>query len=338
VDATVIVPTHNRCDALLGTLGALARVDYPPGRWEALVVDDGSSDDTEEATRTFAEGHPSLPVRYQRQSNAGPAAARNRGAGLARGNILVFIDNDIIVEPSFLRAHLEAHTAHSRSWIVGRITHPAAMRETPFGRYRDDCWEAFHGAHRTAGVQETAGMSAANVSMPAADFRRLGGFDEDFTIASSEDWDLGMRARRSGIRVLYHPGIQVLHNDWAGSLEQFCRRQMLYSISVVLLWQKSGEDGPRTALVRENAPVAWGRDPSRLVAKKAVKAALATRPGRWGVHAGCRLAERLAPDTRWSRRFYDAAVAIAIFRGVREGLRRYGPRAVNAEAPVPMGS
>jgi GT2 family glycosyltransferase len=325
VDASVIIPTYNRRAALLETLEALARVDYPTGRWEVVVVDDGSSDDTEEAIEAWVEEHPSLAVRYQRQSNAGPAAARNRGASMARGEMLIFIDNDIIVEPTFVRAHLEAYAAHPRSWILGRITHPEAMRATPFGRYRDDCWEAFHAAHPGAAVQETAGMSAANVSIPAADFRRLGGFDEDFTIASSEDWDLGMRARRAGIRVLYHPGIKVLHNDWACSLERFCRRQTLYSISDVLLWQKYGDDSPRAALICENAPIAWGRDPARLLAKKAVKTVLATGLGRWGMHAGCCLAERLAPDARWSRRFYDAAVAIAIFQGVREGLRQYGP-------------
>jgi GT2 family glycosyltransferase len=332
VDASVIIPTYNRRDALLETLGALARVNYPPDRWEAVVVDDGSSDDTEEAIQAWAVGQPSLTVRYQRQSNAGPAAARNRGAGAARGETLIFIDNDIIVEPSFVRTHLEAHAAYPGSWILGRITHPEAMRATPFGRYRDDCCEGFHAAHPAAGVQETVGMSAQNVSIPAADFRRLGGFDEDFTIASSEDWDLGMRARRAGIRVLYHPGIKVLHNDWACSLEQFCRRQMLYSISDVLFWQKYGKDCPREALVRENAPVAWGRDSAWLVAKKTLKAALSTRLGRWVVHTGCRLAERLVPDTRCSRRLYDAAVGIAIFRGVREGLRRYGPRAPASEA------
>lgn len=314
-------------------------VEYAPDRWEAVVVDDGSTDDTEVSVRPWAEGRRPVRVRYLRQGNAGPAAARNRGAGAARGEVLIFIDNDIIVAPSFVRDHREAHAAHPGSWIVGRITHPEAMRGTPFGRYREDCWEAFHAAHPAAGVQETAGMSAANVSIPAADFRRLGGFDEDFTIASSEDWDLGVRARRAGIRVLYHPGITVLHNDWACSLDQFCRRQMLYSISDVLLWHKYGEDSLRAALVRKNAPVAWGRDPARLVAKKALRAALSTRPGRWGVHAGCRLAERLAPDTRWSRRLYDAAVAVAIFRGVREGLRRYGPgpRTANVGSLAPAG-
>jgi GT2 family glycosyltransferase len=339
VDASVIIPTYNRCDALRETLEALARVEYPPDLWEAVVVDDGSTDETEKAVRLWAEQRPAVTVRFLRQRNAGPAMARNRGAGAARGNLLIFIDNDIIVEPSFVRAHLEAHAAHPDSWIVGRITHPAAMRGTPFGRYRDDCWEGYYADHSAVEVEETAGMSAANVSIPAADFRRLGGFDEDFTIASSEDWDLGMRARRAGIRVLYHPGIKVLHNDWAGSLDQFCRRQMLYSISDVLLWQKYGEDSLRAALIRANAPVAWGRDPARLVTKKALKAALSTRPGRWGVRAGCALAERLAPDTRWSRRLYDAAVAIAIFQGVRQGLKRYGPgsRTANAESLITTG-
>jgi GT2 family glycosyltransferase len=338
LDASVIIPTHNRRDALLETLAALARIDYPPGRWEAVVVDDGSSDDTEESFRGWAEVHPSVPVRYLRQCNAGPASARNRGAAAARGSILIFIDNDILVEHDFISMHVEALSSNPGCWVLGRVVHPPGLRATPLGRYRDDLFESFAAGHPNDRLSETAGLSAQNLSMPADDLRRLGGYDEGFSIASSEDWELGWRARRAAIRVMYHPGIIVVHNDWAVTLERLCERQRLYSISDALLWVKYGDVCFRARLVSENAPIAWGRDPAQLVVKKAVKSALSSRLGRWSVLVGCGLAERLAPDTRWSRRFYDAAVAIAIFRGVREGLRRYGTRAVNAEAPVPTGS
>jgi GT2 family glycosyltransferase len=161
--------------------------------------------------------------------------------------------------------------------------------------------------------------------LPASDFQRLGGFDEDFTIASSEDWDLGVRARQAGIRVLYHPGIVVLHNDWAISLNKFCERQKQYSISDVLLWRKYGEASLRARLVRENAPANWSEDNLRLVFKKMLKSLMATRVGERIVRTACKLTERWAPDSSWNHRAYNLAVAIAIFRGVREGLHRYEP-------------
>lgn len=322
MDATIVIPTFNRRDDLLKTLETLRQMDYPEDLWEAIVVDDGSTDGTGEAVGEWIAAT-KAPVRYFRRSNAGPAAARNHGASVGRGEALIFIDNDIIVPRDFVRAHLETLKSNPGSWVLGRIVHPPELRSTPFGRYRDDAWESFHRSYPADCISLTDGMSAANVSMPADDFRRLGGFDESFTIASSEDWDLGMRARQKGIRVIYNPMIVVLHNDWAVSLKQFCRRQRMYSISDVLLWRKYGEASLRAQLVRENAPVDWGADAPKLIVKKLLKWLLATGLGERLMRALCRLAETCAPDSRWNRRTYELAVAVAIFRGVREGWRRY---------------
>lgn len=322
VDATIIIPTFNRSDALVETLSALARTDYPADRWEAIVVDDGSTDDTEFVVTKWIE-QSGAPVRYMRQKNAGPAAARNRGAAQARGRVLIFIDNDIVVEPDFISAHLETLAANPGCWVVGRIVHPPQIRSTPFGRYRDSVWESFHQSHADGRVIETDGMTAANVSLLAKDFESLGGFDEDFTIASSEDWDLGVRARLRGIRVLYNPKIIVLHNDWALTLDRFCERQKMYSISDVLLWRKYGESSLRARLVHENSPVNWKLDTPRLIIKKCIKRALAAKINRRLLLAACNLTARFAPDSRLNHRAYNTAVAVAIFTGVREGLKRY---------------
>lgn len=330
MDASIIIPTYNRWDALRETLAALARSDYDASRWEVIVVDDGSTDETETSIGRFIV-ETGIRARYLRQTNSGPAAARNRGAREALGEALIFIDNDILVEPGFIRSHVEALAAHPGCWVMGRVVHPPELRRTAFGRYRDSVWEAFHETHADGRVSETSGMTAANVSIPAADFHRLGGFDEDFTIASCEDCDLGIRARQSGIRVMYDPRIIVLHNDWAVSLDRFCERQRLYSISDALLWRKYGTASPRVQLVRENAPADFKTDSPSLIARKALKRILATSAGTALTRFACAQLERAAPDTRLSRRAYDAAVGVAIFQGVREGLRRYRGNGGTAE-------
>jgi glycosyltransferase involved in cell wall biosynthesis len=318
------MPTHNRLDALLPTLRTLANVDYPAGRWEIVLVDDGSTDGTGEAVEEWAR-ESGAPVRYLRQPNAGPAAARNRGAGAAEGEVLVFLDDDITVQPGFLRDHVAALVAHPGSWIAGRITHPESLRETPFGEYRFQIWERFHTQHPPDRITETEGGSAANLCLPAADFRRLRGFDESFSTPSSEDWDLGLRARASGIRVLYHPRLNTIHNDWAIDLERFCERQRTYSIADVLLWRKYGEQSPRRTVIHRNGPLRWSDGPS-LLWKKTAKRFLATRLGSQLLAAFCSAAERLAPGSRFNHWAYDIAVAVAIFRGVREGMARFpGP-------------
>jgi GT2 family glycosyltransferase len=323
MDTTIIIPTYERAGALLATLRALTKVTYPRGRWEAVVVDDGSGAETLATIGDWIKGA-DVPVRLLRQAHGGPAAARNRGAREAGGDVLIFLDSDCLVPPEFIERHLHVLRTSPGSWVVGRLVHPEALRSTPFGRYRDDCWEAFHRSHPGGLVSETAGMTAANLALPAGDFARLGGFDEGFSIASCEDWDLAWRARAAGIRVLYDPSNVALHNDWAVSLDQFCERQRLYSISDVLLWRKYGDQSPRARLVRENGPVRWTSDPPRLILKKMAKRLLATCPGRAAVRLACAAAERVVPDTWWNRRAYELAVGSAIFRGVREGLLRYG--------------
>src|SRR5262245_54276606 len=143
VDATVIIPTYQRSEALIETLEALARVDYPAHAWEAVVVDDGSMDDTATVVQEWI-ARTGAPVRFLQQKNAGPAAARNRGAAAARGEVLIFIDNDIIVSPDFIQAHLQTLKAHPGCWILGRVLQSPELRQTPFGRYRDAFHESFH--------------------------------------------------------------------------------------------------------------------------------------------------------------------------------------------------
>jgi glycosyltransferase involved in cell wall biosynthesis len=318
---SVVMPTHNRKEALLPTLDALAAVDYPAGQWEVVLVDDGSTDGTEAAVRAWLQAH-DVPLRYLRQEQGGPASARNRGAAAATGEVLVFLDDDITVAPSFLHDHVTALAAHPGSWIAGRITHSEALRKTPFGEYRYQVWERFHQQHAGDRITETEGGSAANLSLPAADFRRLHGFDESFSSPSSEDWDLGLRARASGVRVLYHPQLTTVHNDWAVDLPRFCERQRTYSVADVLLWRKYGDGSPRLTVIHRNGPVRWSDGPS-LIWKKGAKRLLATQPGQSLLLAWCRGIERAAPGSRLSHWSYDIAVAVAIYRGVREGMDRY---------------
>jgi GT2 family glycosyltransferase len=322
MDATVVIPTFNRKDALLQTLDHISKCDYQAHKWEVLVVDDGSTDGTREAVEEWIRAS-AAPVRLITQPNQGPASARNHGAAEGKGANLIFVDNDILVGPSFIDDHLRALSLHPGSWVVGRIVNMDELRLTPFGRYRDRVWESYYRCFRREGVQLTVGITGQSLSLSASDFRKLSGFDESFRIASCEDWELGLRARRAGISVLYEPSIVAKHNDWAISLRRFCERQMLYSISDVLLFQKYGDDSPRASLVRENSPVDWRTDPVRLIVKKTAKRLLALAPLRTGIEILCRVTEQVAPDTELNRRAYDLAVAVAIFAGVREGLSRY---------------
>jgi GT2 family glycosyltransferase len=321
VELSVVIPTRDRPERLQETLTALVSGAGPGLAWEVLVVDDGGAPASLDPARALARGT-GAPLRLLHQPASGPAAARNRGAREAQGRVLVFLDDDMVTSPGFLSRHLRSVDANPGCWIVGRITHPEALRATPFGRYRHARWEEFHEAHAPRGLQPTAGISAANLALPAADLVRLGGFDEGFALAGCEDRELALRAEAAGLRVLYDPENVALHQDWATTLPRYCERQRSYAVSDVRLWRRHGDVAPRAALIAAAAPLSSADGPGRAL-RKLVRAALATRPGRAALLLLAAASERLLPDRALTHRLYEAAVSVAIFRGVREGLVRY---------------
>ena len=316
-----MIPTRDRPERLLETLTALVSAADPGLAWEAVVVDDGGAPASLEPARALAR-ETGAPLRLVSQQQRGPAAARNRGAREAGGRVLVFLDDDMVTTPGFLGRHLRSVDANPGCWIVGRITHPEALRATPFGRYRHARWEEFHDAHAPRGLQSTGGISAANLALPATDLARLGGFDEGFALAGCEDRELALRAQAAGIRILYDPENVALHQDWATTLPRYCERQRSYAISDVRLWRRHGSASPRAALITAATPVSLADGPRRAL-RKLVRRTLATPPGRALLLGLASASERVLPDSPVTRRLYEAAVSVAIFRGVRDGLVRY---------------
>lgn len=105
---SVIVPTYNSAGLLMRALDSALAQSVRPA--EIVVIDDGSSDDTGERVAALARTAP-LPIRYHRQDNAGPAAARNRGAAMAASDHLLFLDADDRLLPEALRRFSQACAA-----------------------------------------------------------------------------------------------------------------------------------------------------------------------------------------------------------------------------------
>lgn len=106
-----VVPTHNRADLLQETLGSLLRQTYSP--IEIVVVDDGSTDGTQQIVQTIAADLPDgRELAYHRQDPAGGPVARNTGAKLTKGEYIVFMDDDDVVPDRFIEVRLNAITAN----------------------------------------------------------------------------------------------------------------------------------------------------------------------------------------------------------------------------------
>lgn len=319
---SIIIPTHNRSDALDLTLASLARQDFT-GEWEAIVVNNNSTDDTPQVVAGWQTKFP-VSLHLVDETTPGPAAARNAGAKAALGEYIIFIDNDILVDENFLSLHLETLRAHPKCWFIGRVRNPESLRNTPFGRYRDDLHEVGFTSLPSDKLADYDGATGQNWAMRREEFFATGGFDEGYPIASCEDAELALRARERGFRTMFNPMSVVVHNDWAIDIETFCKRQELYSIPSVLLWTKYGDRSMQLSLVQENGPLRWGKDPAGRILKKLIKLAAANILVQPLAVAMCKAAESIAPDSALARKTYRLATALAIFRGVREGFQRYG--------------
>jgi len=128
---SVIVPTYNKSSYLELSLQSWCNQTFRD--YELILVDDGSTDSTPDIVSSFRT---SLPLFAERTNNRGRAAARNHGIALARGDLLVFCDDDRVVHPEFLQAHMAAHRgcptgAAVIGWQLGLMTQLAASMETP---------------------------------------------------------------------------------------------------------------------------------------------------------------------------------------------------------------
>jgi glycosyltransferase involved in cell wall biosynthesis len=107
IDVSFIIPTHNRSASLKKMLQGLEQQSYPTQNFEVIVVADGCKDDPAEVVRNLKTG---FQLQLCELPGVGPGGARNTGASVARGKLLIFVDDDMEVCNDFIEQHLSKHT------------------------------------------------------------------------------------------------------------------------------------------------------------------------------------------------------------------------------------
>lgn len=204
LDYSVIVPTRNRPQQLSRCLAALAALDYPRERFEVVVVDDGSA---QPLGPVIADWSYRLPVRLLTQTNAGPAKARNRGAGTAHGRWLAFLDDDCEAAPGWLRGFSEAHAASEEA--LGGATHNG-NRHRPCSVTSQILVDHVCGWLR-ARRHPLAFFPSNNFVVSREAFHRMGGFSDKFPLAAAEDREFCYRWSKEGGRLSFVPASVVKH-------------------------------------------------------------------------------------------------------------------------------
>jgi glycosyltransferase involved in cell wall biosynthesis len=222
---SVVIPTHNRQDTLQKAIQAYLNQTVPSNSFEILAVDDGSSDGTSQVVAGFM-GRGPISIRYFRQEQRGPAAARNLGILESAGEIILFSDDDIVPARNLVAEHISWHEKYPEACVavLGYVTWASEVEATPFMKWYGERGPLFAYAHLVGRAQiDSQFFYSYNVSLKAAFLRNNGTFDEEFTSAAFEDTELGYRLAKRGMRLLYNPAAVGYHYQ-RFSLEDACRR------------------------------------------------------------------------------------------------------------------
>lgn len=264
VAASVVIPTRDRHTLLLELLRRLDEQDAAPGAFEIVVVDAGSADGT---TSMLSSWFSRQPFRWVAIGPAAAARARNAGAAVSVGQLLIFLDDDMLPGPGFISAHLEAAGKFPGAVVVGAC--PVAGARRPFSRMVTR-WYAGQFDTMTAAAAAGHTLTAfqvftGNLTVPRAIFEGIGGFDEQFEGYGGEDTDFGIRLVVARVPLRYAPSAVAAHR-FGASWPVWINRVRALAAGTILLAEKhpgwarefpAGQTDPSSVLRRRGAWLAW---------------------------------------------------------------------------------
>jgi len=223
---SIIIPTFNGARRICNCLDALVRQTL--GRKvEILVVDDGSTDNIADVVARYSR------VRLIRQANAGPAAARNRGANESRGEILLFTDDDCIPAPNWLEMMVEPF--HDPDVVGAKgiyCTHQGSVVARFVQLEYEDRYRLM-ASHDSIDFIDT--YSAA---FRRERFLEMKGYDTSFPVACAEDIELSYRMSRRGWKMKFAPAAEVAHTH-PDTLNRYLRKKYKFAFWRVLALSKN---------------------------------------------------------------------------------------------------
>lgn len=248
---SLVIPAYNAAHTILATLRAVQHQTVPRHRYEIIVVDDGSADDTADVVEQYIQsealtselGHSGNPtdfatlagdrqfepnsaedlssIKLLRQPHQGPAAARNAGAQAARGDVIVFLDADCEPAPDWLEQMVRPL---SQDAVVGAGGWVRTQQQGLLPRFVQLEYDQRY--ERVAQRRYIDFISSATAAYQRAAFLEAGGFDT--TMLGAEDVDLSFRLAEAGHKLVFAPDAVVYHTH-PESLWAYVRRKFKYA-------------------------------------------------------------------------------------------------------------
>ena len=208
LDASIIICTYNRKRKLRECLTSIFAVDYPKDNFEVIVVDGGSNDGTEDLLKEFPQ------IRFTKERRRGLASARNQGARLARGRIVVYTDDDCIVDEKWLAQLIDGFKVSNSIAGVGGPVCPQQSELIPSKLMVRPALGLYDEGYKTKYVSL---LITSNAAFKREIFERME-FNENLGVTrkgklllSGEDIEFCRAVTASGFKILYTPFAKVYH-------------------------------------------------------------------------------------------------------------------------------
>jgi len=219
MDISVIICTYNRDRYLPEAMQSLADQDFDKTRFETIVVNNNSIDNTEKVCKEFIINHPECLMYYYNETQQGSSPARNKGASHAKGSLLIFMDDDAVAEKDFLKNAWKYHLANPDiHGFGGRIIARYIPAEPKWmSHYVSALVGNFDYAPTVTEFKPNKYPLESNMAVTKQAFDEIGGFDvalpgvKGTLRIGSEGKDLYFRLKEKGHRVFYVPDMIVQH-------------------------------------------------------------------------------------------------------------------------------
>ena len=319
---SVIIPTYNRKDSLLRTLDSLKQQTYPMDRFIVIVVDDGSTDDTQ----VIASQQFPFALRCVHQKNQGATAARNYGATISQADILVFIDDDVTVSPQTLEALAATCYQGGKALVMGTLYRRSSVVTSVYTAILLTSTADSQTAREDADLH-FIDCNTELLAIRHSDFLELGMLQDPtdgYGWPNWDDVDFGYRAYRNGFRLIQSG--KAIGEHWDHSISDrtiACQRWYRASKSAVWLFKRHEELQTLIPMLYDKTPLAWRQDSPRLIARKLARSLASSQPVLGGTEKLVTILEQHYPSPVVLRRLYDWLHGAYMFMGYREGLREF---------------
>ncbi len=318
VTVSVIIPTFNRPDQLSAVLENICRQKFPLQVVEVVIADDGSS----VPYHLITEKQWPFALQYFRQENQGEIPARNEAVKRAHGRYLIFLDDDIFVEPDYIPALVADLVQYPRYIVLGAL-YPQI--KDPSSKFQQAMYQ--QATTDLSGEVPVTECGSGTMSLEKVLFDQLKGM-RPLGSAGRNAWggmDFAFRASELGYRVRRCAAAKAYHDDYAfEDLATYSKRMQKVSRMAVLHFQRIPQLLPEVAMFQDKTPVAFHKDSFPLILKKILRKFISTTFVTKILHVIVKNLEKLDASPGLIKPFYRWIIGASIYRGYREGLEEFG--------------